>query len=58
VPEKTLFGELDQDLGKWCQRQRQLFKNTFLTPRGRKNFGQMSAEQREKLESVGFDFPE
>jgi hypothetical protein len=30
------------DLGKWAQRQRQLHKNTFVTPGERKGFGQLS----------------
>jgi len=56
VLEKTLFGSHDQDLGKWCQRQRQVYKNTFVTPHARKSFGQMSEEQKAKLESTGFKF--
>lgn len=43
-------------LGKWVQRQRQLYKNTFVTPRARKGFGQMAEEQRSKLEQLGFNF--
>eukprot|EP00613_Pedinella_sp_CCMP2098_P007087 CAMPEP_0171611444 /NCGR_PEP_ID=MMETSP0990-20121206/10639_1 /TAXON_ID=483369 /ORGANISM="non described non described, Strain CCMP2098" /LENGTH=291 /DNA_ID=CAMNT_0012175027 /DNA_START=462 /DNA_END=1337 /DNA_ORIENTATION=+ len=56
VPEKTLFGSHDQDLGKWCQRQRQVYKNTYVTPKARKSFGQMSEEQKARLGSLGFNF--
>ena len=58
VPEKTIFGKDSKDLGKWCQRQRQLYKNTYVTPRVRKNFGQLTEEQRDKLAGIGFDFPD
>jgi len=57
VPEKTLFGDLNQDLGKWCQRQRQVYKNTFVTPGARKSFGKLTEEQKAKLDSLDFDFP-
>jgi arginyl-tRNA--protein-N-Asp/Glu arginylyltransferase len=36
----------------------QVFKNTFITPKARKNFGQMTQEQRDKLTSIKFDFPD
>ncbi len=50
-----LFAE-NGDLGKWAQRQRQVYKNTFVTPHARKNFGQMSQDEREKLDGIGFNF--
>ena len=59
VPEKTFTPNLDPshpkiDLGKWCQRQRQLYKNTYVTPRARRNFGQLTEEQKGRLDGLGF----
>ena len=36
----------------------QVFKNTYITPKARKSYGQMTQEQRDKLSSIMFDFPE
>ena len=38
------------------QRLRQLHKNTYVTPKARANFGQMTAEQKKQLEGIGFMF--
>lgn len=38
------------------QRQRQVYKNTFVTPKARKSFGQMTEEQKQKLEALQFNF--
>lgn len=43
-------------LAKWAARQRQVYKNTYVTPQARKNFGQMKDEQKQKLEALKFDF--
>lgn len=43
-------------LGRWVQRLRQLFKNTYTTPKARTGFGQMTDAQRKQLESIGFLF--
>lgn len=43
-------------LNSRVQRQRQVYKNTFVTPKARKSFGQMSDEQKAKLEALKFDF--
>jgi hypothetical protein len=51
-----MIKENKHDLGKWIQRQRQLYKNTYITPHARKNFGQLSDEQRDKLLAVGMTF--
>jgi hypothetical protein len=51
-----IIKENKHDLGKWIQRQRQLYKNTYITPHARKNFGQLSDEQRDKLLAVGMTF--
>jgi hypothetical protein len=37
-----LQADAGADLGKWAQRQRQLHKNTFVTPGERKGFGKLS----------------
>ena len=63
VPEKTMVPNLNPmhpkiDLGKWCQRQRQLFKNTYLTPHARKNFGHLTEDQKSRLDEIGFQFPD
>jgi hypothetical protein len=59
VPYTTvsaLSGGRELKLAKWAMRQRQVYKNTFVTPQARKNFGQMTTEQRAKLEALSFDF--
>ena len=59
VPEKTMLdnGQGGQfDLGKWRQRQRQLYKNSYVNPGARKGFGQLSEDRKKKLEELNFDF--
>jgi hypothetical protein len=61
VPEKTMLDNGQGgtfDLGKWRQRQRQLYKNTFVTPGQRKGFGKLSEDRKKKLEGIKFDFDE
>jgi hypothetical protein len=38
------------------QRLRQLHKNTYVTPKARANFGQMTAAQKAALDGLGFPF--
>mmetsp|Transcript_29313 Transcript_29313/g.49424 ORF Transcript_29313/g.49424 Transcript_29313/m.49424 type:complete len:212 (-) Transcript_29313:223-858(-) len=60
-PEKTMFDDGQggsADLGKWSQRQRQLYKNTFVTPGERKGFGKLTDDRKAKLESIGFNWGE
>lgn len=59
VPEKTMFDDGQggtADLSKWAQRQRQLYKNTYVTPGERKGFGKLTEEKKTKLESIGFNW--
>lgn len=59
VPQATVVTHTDGSeikLGKWVQRQRQVYKNTYVTPGARKSFGKLTDEQKEKLEAIGFDF--
>jgi len=59
VPQATVATLADGSeikLGKWVQRQRQVYKNTFVTAGARKSFGKMSDEQKAKLEAIGFEF--
>ena len=38
------------------QRLRQLHKNTYVTPKARANFGQMTDGQKKALDQLGFQF--
>jgi hypothetical protein len=38
------------------QRQRQLYKNTYVTPHARKSFGQLDEEEKNKLEAIEFEW--
>ena len=52
----TLADGSEIKLGKWVQRQRQVYKNTYVTAGARKSFGKMTDEQKVKLEAIGFEF--
>jgi hypothetical protein len=58
VPQNTVVEVDGQEikLGKWSQRLRQLHKNTYITPKARAGFGQMTDVQKKELDAIGFMF--